>query len=114
MKSNPKTLTCNWRKKDREEEKKRRRGEREDETYKAAKSFEQSPSGDWRSPIAAAMLTAPPLGRLPFMTYAHFSDFFYPLPHCHSHTHATYMYHFHYPLPPSSVDVINRSPLKAL
>ena len=60
MKSNPKTLMCNWRKKDREEEKKRRRGEREDETYKAAKSFEQSPSGgDWRSPIATMLRPYP-------------------------------------------------------
>ena len=62
MKSNPKTLTCNWRKRDREEE---RGWEGEDETYKAAKSFEQSPRGDWRSAIAAASFSSASLRPYP-------------------------------------------------
>ena len=48
------------------------------------------------------------------MTSMKISNFLTPSPPCHIHDHATYQYScplFDYPLPPSSADVIDGSPL---
>ena len=52
---------------------------------------------------------------LPSMTSMKISNFFTPSLPCHIHDHATYQYScplFDYPLPPSSADVIDGSPLR--
>ena len=51
---------------------------------------------------------------LPSMMSMKISNFLTPSPPCHIHDHATYQYScplFDYPLPPSSADVIDGSPL---
>ena len=51
------------------------------------------------------------------MTSMKISNFFTPSLPCHIHDHATYQYScplFDYPLPPSSADVIDGSPLTAV
>ena len=68
----------------------------------------------WLSDSCFPSLTIVLFRGLPSMMSMKISNFLTPSPPCHIHDHATYQYScplFDYPLPPSSADVIDGSPL---